>query len=56
MLTMCVQFSLDQCKRLGIPALLDASEEGVPVYEKLGFDLVEWLHGPWENKAVSFRL
>nr|OQO27830.1 hypothetical protein B0A51_04665 [Rachicladosporium sp. CCFEE 5018] len=36
--TMCVQRGLDRCRELGIPAYLEASSEGVPVYQKLGFE------------------
>ncbi|USW57751.1 Putative GNAT domain, acyl-CoA N-acyltransferase [Septoria linicola] len=34
---MCVQWGLDQCKKLGIPAVLEASDAGAPLYKKLGF-------------------
>lgn len=52
--TICVQWGLDQCQRLGIPAFLEASEEGAPVYERLGFELVEPLHSYWDGVAVNY--
>lgn len=39
--TACVQWGIDRCRELGIPAYLEASEEGKPVYEKLGFEVVD---------------
>ncbi|KAK3715234.1 hypothetical protein LTR37_007201 [Vermiconidia calcicola] len=39
--TAVVQWGLDLCKELGIVAYLEASEEGRPVYQKLGFEVVE---------------
>lgn len=38
---MCVQWGLDQCAKLGIPAWLEASEAGKPLYERLGFQVAE---------------
>lgn len=39
--TVCVQWGLDRCKDLGIPAYLEASKEGAVVYERLGFEIVD---------------
>ncbi|CAK4034948.1 acyl- n-acyltransferase [Lecanosticta acicola] len=39
--TKIVQWGLERCRELGIPAYLEASDEGAPVYEKLGFEMVD---------------
>lgn len=39
--TACVQWGIDLCAQLGIPAYLEASEAGAPVYKALGFETVE---------------
>ena len=36
--SMCVQWGVERCKELGIPAYLEASDEGAPVYARLGFE------------------
>jgi GNAT superfamily N-acetyltransferase len=52
--TMCVQWGVDRCKELGIPAYLEASDEGVPVYEKLGFEKVDVVEAPWEGEMFAY--
>jgi GNAT superfamily N-acetyltransferase len=47
--TMCVQWGIDKCEELGIPAYLEASDLGVPVYTKLGFKTVEEVEYTWED-------
>ena len=39
--TAVVQWGIDRCKELGIPAYLEASPAGAPVYKRLGFEVVE---------------
>lgn len=36
----CVRWGMEQCSQLGIPAYLEASELGKPMYEKLGWERV----------------
>jgi GNAT superfamily N-acetyltransferase len=38
-----VQWGLDKCQELGIPAYLEASDMGFPLYKKLGFEVLEEL-------------
>ena len=40
----CVKWGLEKCEELRIPAYLEASQQGRPVYERLGFEVVEQLH------------
>ncbi|KAH7034540.1 acyl-CoA N-acyltransferase [Microdochium trichocladiopsis] len=47
--TRCVQWGLDRCQQLGIPAYLEASDLGAPVYEKLGFKTVDRIESEWET-------
>ncbi|KAH6625730.1 acyl-CoA N-acyltransferase [Boeremia exigua] len=49
--SLCVQWGLERCDALGVPAYLEASEAGVPVYEKLGFEAVEVVEFEWEGKG-----
>lgn len=39
--TLCVKWGLERCGMLGVPAYLCASEEGKPVYESLGYEVVD---------------
>lgn len=51
--SMCVLWGADRCEKLGIPAYLEASEEGRPVYEKLGFQVVENIESELEGRKYS---
>lgn len=37
----CVRWGMERCAELGIPAYLEASEEGMPLYKRLGWELME---------------
>lgn len=39
--TKCVQWFIDRCQELEIPAYLEASDAGAPVYQRLGFQIVD---------------
>lgn len=39
--TNCVQWFIDRCEELAIPAYLEASDAGAPVYQRLGFEIVD---------------
>lgn len=39
--TAVVQWGLERCRELKIPAFLEASEDGKKVYQKLGFEVVD---------------
>ena len=39
--SMCVRWGLERCAAMGIPAILEASDAGAPVYKKLGFEEVD---------------
>lgn len=47
--TMCIQWGIDRCEELGVPAYLETSDMGVPVYTKLGFKTVEEIEYSWED-------
>jgi len=52
--TLCVKWGLERCAELGIPAWLEASEEGEPVYEKLGFVQVERIYTDCDGDKAGF--
>lgn len=39
--TACVRWGMERCKELGIPAYLEASEEGMKVYKGMGWEVVK---------------
>lgn len=39
--TACVKWGMDKCAELGIPAYLEASEEGMKTYKSLGWEVYE---------------
>lgn len=47
--TMCVKWGIDICEKLEIPAYLEASDMGLPLYTKLGFKTVEEVKYTWED-------
>lgn len=54
--SICVRWGLERCKELGIPAYLEASEEGAPVYARLGFETVDSVTSLWEGAETSFPI
>lgn len=52
--TLCVEWGVSRCKELGIPAYLEASKEGAPVYQRLGFEIVDDVHMEVDGDHVSF--
>lgn len=48
--TKCVQYGLDRCEELGVPAYLEASDEGRPMYEKMGFETLERITVEWKGR------
>ena len=52
--TLCVQWGVDRCRELEIPAYLEASEEGAPVYEKLGFERVDVVECSYGDEVFAY--
>jgi hypothetical protein len=47
---------LTGCRELGIPAYLEASEEGAPVYEKLGFERVDVVECSHDGELFAYPI
>ena len=52
--TAVVQWGVDLCKELGIPAYLEASPAGRPVYERLGFETVDNIESEADGEKNAF--
>ena len=52
--TACVKWGLERCEELGVPAYLEASPDGFPVYKKLGFELMEEIEVVMDGEAETF--
>ncbi|KAK3053044.1 hypothetical protein LTR09_005670 [Extremus antarcticus] len=52
--TAVVRWGLERCRELGIPAFLEASEEGAPVYKGLGFEVVDTVVMEVEGERAEF--
>lgn len=52
--TLCVNWGIERCHELGIPAYLEASKEGAPVYEKLGFEIVDDVRMEYEGEKMEY--
>lgn len=53
--TMLLRWGCDQADRDGLPVYIDASEAGVPVYEKYGFRVVNGPVPPPEGASAMLR-
>ena len=51
---MCVKWGLKKCRELGIPAYLEASEEGEHVYKKLGFVEADKIRVDADGEEATF--
>lgn len=51
---LCVQWGIDRCRELGIPAYLEASKEGAPVYQRLGLEFVDEVHMELDGEKMDF--
>ncbi|KAK5173335.1 uncharacterized protein LTR77_002016 [Saxophila tyrrhenica] len=52
--TAIVRWGLDRCRELNVPAFLEASDEGAPVYERLGFEVVDEVVMEIEGERAGF--
>lgn len=52
--TRCVQWGIERCRELGIPAYLEASKDGAPVYQGLGFEIVDMVQMEVEGEKIEF--
>jgi hypothetical protein len=53
---MLVNWGIDEAKRLGMPAYLETTPKGRPLYERCGFAVVDHLvtdFSPWDGPAVE---
>lgn len=53
--TACVQWGLDRCDELDIPAYLEASKTGAPVYERLGYEICETVQKGFDESIIMIR-
>ena len=53
--TLLVRWGLERCEELGIPAFLEASEDGVPMYDKLGYLAVATPKAVIEGNLVEYK-
>ena len=52
--TAVVQWGLDVCAEMGIMAYLEASPQGAPVYEKLGFEVMDQVECEVDGEVATF--